>query len=164
MIFWYIITELAFKFLYVCPYDDDVGIPCDPKSLFEGLQAYVPRASLAAGCNDVPCQSDYGFEDAILVAREAEVVVVVAGLNLTEETEDHDRVSLLLPGKQMDLVNVIAHSSKKPVVLVLMGGGPLDISFAKVDPRIASILWIGYPGEVGGQVLAEALFGEFNPG
>lgn len=143
---------------------DYTGIPCNPKSLFEGLQVYLPRTSFAAGCNDVPCQSDDGFEDAIRVAREAELVVVVAGLNLTEETEDHDRVSLLLPGKQMDLVNVIAHVSKKPLVLVLMGGGPLDISFAKVNPRIASILWIGYPGEVGGQVLAEALFGEFNPG
>ncbi|XP_020260446.1 probable beta-D-xylosidase 6 isoform X1 [Asparagus officinalis] len=140
------------------------GIPCNPRSFFDGLQAYIPKTSFATGCNDVPCESDDGFEDAIRVAREAEVVVVVAGLNLTEETEDHDRVSLLLPGKQMDLINAIAHISKKPLILVLMGGGPLDISFAKANPLIASILWIGYPGEVGGQVLAEALFGQFNPG
>lgn len=97
-------------------------------------------------------------------AKEADVVIVVAGLNQTEETEDHDRVSLLLPGKQMDLVTVIANASKNPVVLVLMGGGPVDISFAKDDPLVASILWIGYPGEVGGQALAEALFGDINPG
>jgi len=143
---------------------NDLGVACNPKSLFEGLQAYVLRTSFAAGCNDVPCASDDGFEDAIRVARGAEVVVVVAGLNLTEENEDHDRVSLLLPGKQTDLVNAIARVSKKPLVLVLMGGGPLDVSFAKANPWIASILWIGYAGEVGGQVLAEALFGEFNPG
>jgi hypothetical protein len=48
--------------------------------------------------------------------------------------------------------------------LVLLGGGPVDVSFAKQDPRIASILWLGYPGEVGGQVLPEILFGEYNPG
>jgi len=48
--------------------------------------------------------------------------------------------------------------------LVITGGGPVDVSFAKQDHRIASVLWIGYPGEVGGQVLPEILFGEYNPG
>ena len=132
--------------------------------MFEGLQAYVPRTSFAAGCIDVPCNSTDGFEAAVAVARKAEVVVMVAGLNLTEENEEHDRISLLLPGEQMDLVNAIAKVSKKPLVLVLMGGGPVDITFAKDNPGIGSILWIGYPGEVGGQAVAEALFGEFNPG
>ncbi|KAJ6854161.1 putative beta-D-xylosidase 6 [Iris pallida] len=143
---------------------DYTGVPCNPKSFFEGLKPYAPSTSFAAGCLDVPCQTEDGFEEAISVAREAEFVIVVAGLNLTEETEDLDRVSLLLPGKQMDLVNAIAAESKKPLILVLMGGGPLDVSIAIEDPRIATILWIGYPGEVGGQVLAEAIFGEFNPG
>lgn len=124
----------------------------------------MPRTAYAPGCIDVPCQTTYCFEEAINTAKEADVVIVVAGLNQTEETEDHDRVSLLLPGKQMDLVSVIANVSKNPIVLVLMGGGPVDISFAKDDPLVASILWIGYPGEVGGQALAEALFGDFNPG
>lgn len=89
---------------------------------------------------------------------------MVAGLNLTEENEDHDRVSLLLPGEQMELINVVAKVSKEPLVLVLTGGGPVDVSFVKDNPRIGSILWIGYPGEIGGQAVAEALFGEFNPG
>ncbi|PAN39250.1 hypothetical protein PAHAL_7G230900 [Panicum hallii] len=88
----------------------------------------------------------------------------VAGLNLTEEREDFDRVSLLLPGKQMNLIHTVASVTKKPLVLVLLGGGPVDVSFAKHDPRIASILWLGYPGEVGGQVLPEILFGKYNPG
>ncbi|KAJ0970071.1 hypothetical protein J5N97_022948 [Dioscorea zingiberensis] len=143
---------------------DYTGFACNPKSLYKGLQAYVERTRFASGCLDVPCNLTVGFEEAVQVAREADFVVVVAGLNLTEETEDHDRISLLLPGKQMDLVNAIASMSKNPLTLVLMGGGPLDVSFAKKDPKIASILWIGYPGETGGQAVAEALFGEFNPG
>lgn len=141
-----------------------VGFPCNPIIFLEGLKSYVPTTSSAPGCIDVPCQTTDGFDEAVNVAKEADIVVVVAGLNLTEETEDHDRVSLLLPGKQMDLVRAIADVSKKPLVLVLMGGGPIDISFAKGDPSVASILWIGYPGEIGGQALAEALFGDFNPG
>ncbi|RWW39358.1 hypothetical protein BHE74_00055324 [Ensete ventricosum] len=88
----------------------------------------------------------------------------VYGGDYTEETEDLDRHSLLLPGKQMDLIRSITSVSKKPLILVLIGGGPVDVSFAKEDPLVASILWIGYPGEVGGQALAEALFGDLNPG
>lgn len=64
----------------------------------------------------------------------------------------------------MDLVSSIAAASKNPIILVLTGGGPLDVSFAQNDPRIASILWIGYPGEAGGKALAEVIFGDINPG
>ncbi|CAL2267324.1 unnamed protein product [Prunus armeniaca] len=140
------------------------GIPCSSKGLFEGLQEYTKRASYAAGCLDVPCKSRAGFREAIHTVKMADFVVIVAGLDLTQEREDHDRVSLLLPGKQMALVSSVAAASKEPVILVLTGGGPLDVTFAKEDPRIASILWIGYPGESGGRALAEVLFGDFNPG
>ncbi len=141
-----------------------VGVPCNPKSLFEGFQAYVKKISYAAGCFNVSCDSNDGFAGAILTAKEADFVIIVAGLDLSQETEDHDRVSLLLPGKQMALVSSVAAASKKPVILVLTGGGPLDVSFAEEDPRVASILWIGYPGEAGGKALAEVIFGDYNPG
>ncbi|CAL9051761.1 unnamed protein product [Musa banksii] len=143
---------------------DYTGFPCNPTSFLEGLRSYVPRTTFAAGCMDMPCETTVGFEEAVDIAKDADIVVMVAGLNLTEETEDLDRHSLLLPGKQMDLVRSIASVSKKPLILVLIGGGPIDVSFAKEDPLVASILWIGYPGEVGGQALAEALFGDLNPG
>lgn len=98
------------------------------------------------------------------IAKKADYVIVVVGLDLSQETEDHDRDSLLLPGQQMALVNELAGASNKPLVLVLTGGGPLDISFAKKDPRIASVLWIGYPGEEGRKAVSEIIFGDYNPG
>ncbi|KAJ8434078.1 hypothetical protein Cgig2_007593 [Carnegiea gigantea] len=52
--------------------------------------------------------------------------------------------------------------SKGPLILVLTGGGPLDVSFAKGDAKIASILWAGYPGEGGGKALAQVVFGDYN--
>lgn len=64
----------------------------------------------------------------------------------------------------MELVLRIAAASKRPVILVLTGGGPLDVSSAEINQHIASILWVGYPGEAGGKALAEIIFGEFNPG
>ncbi|XP_057949592.1 probable beta-D-xylosidase 6 [Malania oleifera] len=140
------------------------GVPCKPNSLFEALQDYVKETYYAAGCSDVPCVSDAGFDEAIFIAKKADIAILVVGLDLSQETEDRDRYSLLLPGRQMALVSSIASTSKKPLVLVLTGGGPLDISFAKHDPRIMSILWIGYPGEAGGKALAEIIFGDFNPG
>ncbi|VAH49630.1 unnamed protein product [Triticum turgidum subsp. durum] len=143
---------------------DYTGVPCDPITFLKGMQAFVPQTTVAGGCKNVSCDSTDGFGEAIEVAKRADIVVVIAGLNLTQETEDLDRVTLLLPGKQQDLVNIIASVTKKPIVLVITGGGPVDVSFAKQDPRIASVLWIGYPGEVGGQVLPEILFGEYNPG
>ncbi|XP_008440505.2 probable beta-D-xylosidase 6 [Cucumis melo] len=140
------------------------GVPCSPMSLVEGFQEYAETIFFASGCLDVPCASDSGFDKAILIAKKADFVIVVAGLDASQETEDLDRVSLLLPGRQMDLVSSVASVSKKPIILVLIGGGPLDISFAKKDSRVASILWIGNPGEAGGKALAEVIFGDYNPG
>ncbi|PON38899.1 Glycoside hydrolase [Parasponia andersonii] len=140
------------------------GIPCSSKSLVDGFQEFIKNTYYATGCLNVSCDSDAGFHEAIRIAKYADFVVVVLGIDLSQETEDHDRVSLLLPGKQMALVSSVAAASKKPVILVLTGGGPLDVSFAEKDPRIAGILWIGYPGEAGGQALTEIIFGDVNPG
>ncbi len=140
-----------------------IGVPCNPRSLFEGLQLYI-KTIYASGCGDTQCNSSDGFVEAVRISREADAVVVVAGLDLSQEDEGLDRVSLLLPGRQMDLISAVSSASEKPIVLILLGGGPIDVSFAKVNPQIGSILWIGYPGEAGGQAVAEIIFGEFNPG
>lgn len=121
-------------------------------------------AFYAVGCSSVECASDDSFDEAVRIAEEADYVILVAGLDLSQETEDHDRVSLLLPGKQMALVSAVTNVSQKPLILVLTGGGPLDISFAQHDPQIASIIWIGYPGEAGPKALAQIIFGDHNPG
>ncbi|XP_019154966.1 PREDICTED: probable beta-D-xylosidase 6 [Ipomoea nil] len=142
---------------------DYTGIPCALKSVLDGLGEYIHKTSYASGCLDVACNSTDGFAEAVSIAKRADYVIVVVGLDLSQETEDHDRYSLLLPGHQMALVNELAGVSNKPLVLVLTGGGPLDISFAKKDPRIASVLWIGYPGEEGGKALSEIVFGDYNP-
>ncbi|XP_009795794.1 probable beta-D-xylosidase 6 [Nicotiana sylvestris] len=140
------------------------GVPCKLKSIREGFHRHINRTLYAAGCLDVGCNSTAGFQDAISIVKEADYVIVVAGLDLSEETEDHDRYSLLLPGQQTNLVTTLAAASKKPIILVLTGGGPVDVSFAEKDPRIASILWVAYPGETGGKALSEIIFGYRNPG
>lgn len=141
-----------------------IGVPCNPASIIDGFKKYIKKTTHSFGCLDVSCTSNVGFPEAISVSKEADFVIVVAGIDLTQETEDHDRFSLLLPGYQMALITTIAATSKKPIVLVLTGGGPLDVSFAQGDPRIAGIIWVGYPGEAGGKALAQIVFGDHNPG
>ncbi|KAI4325981.1 hypothetical protein MLD38_031340 [Melastoma candidum] len=143
---------------------DYTGVPCNPKSIWDELKEYVQTTNYASGCDNVPCTTGDKFGEAVLAATKADFTVVITGLDLTQETEDLDRVSLLLPGKQMELVSSIATASRNAIVLVLTGGGPIDVSFAKNNPKIASILWIGYPGEAGPRALAEVIFGDVNPG
>lgn len=82
------------------------------------------------------------------------------GLDQSIEVEFRDRVGLLLPGRQQELISKVAESSKGPTILVLMSGGPVDISFAKNNPHIVGVVWAGYPG----QAIADIVFGISNPG
>ncbi|KAL7154684.1 hypothetical protein ABFS83_03G017300 [Erythranthe nasuta] len=139
------------------------GRPCKSVEIFRAIQSYAPNASYEGGCKDVNC-AVADVASAVRIAKEADDVVLVMGLNYSLETEDHDRVDLVLPGQQEGLIRAVAAASKKPVVLVLICGGPVDVSFAKDDPKIGSILWAGYPGEAGGIALADILYGQHNPG
>ncbi|KAI4375105.1 hypothetical protein MLD38_013015 [Melastoma candidum] len=104
------------------------------------------------------------INQAVELAREVEDVVLVMGLNQTDESEEHDRTDLVLPGRQQELIRSVSRAAKRPVILVLLCGGPVDVRFARDDENVGSILWAGYPGEAGGYALAEVLFGEHNPG
>lgn len=138
------------------------GAPCKSLEIFKVLQGYV-KTTFHQGCSTVSCPNA-DIENAVNTAKQAEYVVLVMGLDLSQETEERDRVELTLPGQQEGLIRAVAAAAKRPVILVLLGGGPVDVSFAKNDPKIGSILWAGYPGEAGAIALAEILFGEHNPG
>ena len=110
------------------------------------------------------CRGNQGFGAAEAAAREADATVLVMGLDQSIEAETRDRTGLLLPGYQQELVTRVAQASKGPVILVLMSGGPIDVSFAKNNPRVAAIIWAGYPGQAGGAAIANIIFGAVNPG
>lgn len=103
------------------------------------------------------------LDDAKKIAASADATVLVVGASLAIEAESLDRVNILLPGQQQILVTEVANASKGPVVLVIMSGGGMDVSFAKSNDKITSILWVGYPGEAGGAAIADVIFGFHNP-
>lgn len=140
------------------------GLPCKNITILQALQnMYGVTPNYHQGCNFANCTSA-SIDEAVDIAKESDYVVLVMGLDQTLEREKLDRVDLGLPGQQENLITAVANAAKRPVVLVLLCGGPVDVSFAKENPKIASILWAGYPGEAGGVAVAETLFGDNNPG
>lgn len=103
------------------------------------------------------------IDEAKKLAAAADATVLVVGIDQSIEAEGRDRVDIQLPGQQPLLVTEVAKAAKGKVILVIMSGGGFDISFAKNDGNIASILWVGYPGEAGGAAMADVIFGSYNP-
>ncbi len=107
-----------------------------------------------------PAAREQGFQHALDAARAAEVSVLVLGEAQTMNGERASRASLSLPGEQQRLLEAVA-ALGKPVVLVLMTGRPLDITWAST--HVPAILNIWYPGSEGGHAAASLLFGDVNP-
>ena len=112
---------------------------------------------------------DYAAE-ALRAAERAEIVVMVMGLSPSLEGEDMpvyvegfaggDRTDIALPATQETLLRQV-HATGKPVVLVLMGGSALAVPWA--HSHVPAILTVWYPGEEGGEAIADVLFGDTNP-
>lgn len=110
------------------------------------------------------------LEEAIETAKQADVVVLALGLNERLEGEEMpihiegfaggDRTNLNLPKEQVELMQAIV-ATGKPVVLVLINGSALSINWAA--EHVPAILTAGYPGQQGGNAVADVLFGDYNP-
>jgi beta-glucosidase len=99
--------------------------------------------------------------EAVRIAREADVVILAVGETAEMSGEAASRVSLDLPGRQMELVQAI-HQTGKPYAIVLMNGRPLSINWlAENSPAILET-WFG--GTQAGNAIADVLFGDVNPG
>ncbi len=114
------------------------------------------------GC-DINSNDVSGFGAALTAAQQADVVVYVGGLDNTQEGEGFDRVggSINLPGKQQDLINYLAATNKN-IIVILESGGICGIS-ASIN-NIKGLVYAFYPGQEGGNAIADVLFGDYNPG
>ena len=101
------------------------------------------------------------FDRALDMVRNSDVTVMVLGEAQPMSGERASRASLLLPGKQQELLEA-AVASGKPVVLMLLNGRPLDITWAW--QHVPAILEMWYPGTEGGNAAADLISGDANPG
>ena len=148
-------------------------------TILDGLRAYGQKHGFevlyAKGCDvrdkhfpdsdilDYPLDAaeQAAIDEAVANARKADAVIAVMGGNAETCGENKSRTSLDLPGRQEALLRAL-HATGKPVILVLVNGRPLSVNWAARN--LPAILDAWYPGAQGGTAVAEALFGDLNPG
>jgi len=101
-------------------------------------------------------------ERALTAARQADVVIVVAGLNHSRYLDDEgwDRTNLSLPYGQGELIQKVAKANPRTIVVLISGPA------IEMDPwlgKVPAVLQAGYPGMEGGTAIARVLFGDVNP-
>ncbi len=101
--------------------------------------------------------TDAKIQEAVRAAKKSDIALVVAGI---KEGEFQDRAYLSLPGKQEELIQKIAETGK-PVIVLLVGGSA--ITMQKWIDKVPAILDVWYPGDAGGNAIADVLFGDYNP-
>jgi beta-glucosidase len=124
---------------------------------------YIQSGSLRDGGNvklTWPPQAQTLLNQAIDVANKADVVLAFVGLTTQLEGESHDRSDIDLPAVQQTMLEALAKTGK-PVVVVLLNGGPLAVNWAQKNATAILEAW--YPGQAGGQAIAETLSGKNNP-
>jgi beta-glucosidase len=148
--------------------DDDTAI-----SVLEGMSnykgnsiTYSKGADLTIGKTEfvselkINTTDKSGFKEAIKIAKEADVVLMVLGEHGFQSGEGRSRTDIGLPGVQQELLEEIFKVNKN-IVLVLNNGRPLAISWA--DENIPSIVEVWQLGTQSGNAIAEVLYGDYNP-
>lgn len=102
-------------------------------------------------------------KETISVAASAEVAVVFVGTDEKTATEEADRLTLLLPGNQVQLIKEVAAVNPNTIV-VMQTLGCVEVEEFKDLPGVTGIIWTGYNGQAQGAAIADILFGDANPG
>lgn len=131
-------------------------------TVLDGIRRAVPptaRVLHAKGAETTGSDSS-GFAEAVRVARESDVVVMVVGEREDQSAEANSRASIELPGVQDALVRAV-HATGTPMVVVLMNGRPLATPW--IAEHVPAVVEAWFLGSEMGNALADILFGDVNP-
>ncbi len=117
-----------------------------------GLAAFSVGIGLPLG--------DVAIAKAVETARTADVALVFVGRNGEWDTEGSDLPTILLPGRQNELVSAVARANPRTIV-VLQTGGPIEMPWLG---EVAGVLEAWYPGQEAGNAIADVLLGKAEPG
>jgi beta-glucosidase len=101
-----------------------------------------------------------GTHKAIKLASESDIVIAVLGEHGLQSGEGRSRTKINLPGLQEDFLKKIFKVNKK-IVLVLMNGRPLDLSW--VDENIPAVIEAWHLGTMSGEAISSVIYGDYNP-
>jgi len=147
-------------------------------SVLDGITKYVgsgTKVSYTKGCDIVDAtwpeseiietplttQEQASIDSAVNLAKQSDVVIAVVGEDENRVGESLSRTGLNLPGRQLKLVQAL-QATGKPVVMVMINGQPLTVNWE--NKYVPAILEAWFPSVQSGQVIAETLFGDNNPG
>jgi len=122
---------------------------------------FYPGVKLHAQKAQSPADAQAAFDTAVATAKRSDLAVMVLGEDALMAGEAASNGTLRLAGRQQELLQAVV-ATGKPVVLVLINGRPLNISWAA--EHVAAILEAWEPGSQGGNAVADVLFGDANPG
>jgi beta-glucosidase len=126
-------------------------------SFFDAILHVEPPAAWT------PAQADAEMSRGVALARSSDLTILVLGEAQNMSGEAASRESLDLPNREGELLeSVVAAAAGKPVVLVLLSGRPLNLTWA--SQHVPAILQAWYPGTQGGNAVANLLFGDAVPG
>jgi len=157
-------------------------------TVLEGIKSKLPSSvsiNYVKGCG-IRDTVIFDIKAAVAAAKHSDVAVVVLGgssardfkttyintgaatvsqlqtgeISDMESGEGYDRETLDLLGKQLELLKAIVKTGK-PVVLVFIGGRPLNLNWP--EENVPAIINAWYPGQEGGNAIADVLFGDYNP-
>jgi beta-glucosidase len=134
----------------------------DSETLLEGIENEFKGKTevVYAKGADFEGNDETGFEAAVKIANESDIIVLCLGEKKTWSGENASRSTIALPAIQEKLMEILKKTNK-PIVLILASGRPLELF--RLEPWAAAILEIWQPGTVGGTPLAGILSGRVNP-
>ena len=131
-------------------------------SLWDGIKNKVSNQTkllYAKGCNINDNEED-GFEEAVKIAEQSDVIIMSMGEARDMSGEAKSRSSIELPGVQEKLIQAI-HATGKPVIVLINAGRPLIFNWTA--DHIPAILYTWWLGTEAGNAIADVLFGDYNP-
>lgn len=137
------------------------NILVDSHSPLAALQARASwPVTYSAGLPSIESTDISGFAAAAAAAKSCDVAIVFVGIHQAQESEGLDRINITLPGAQEALVAAVLAANPNTVV-VLINGGPLAID--RLQITVPAIVEAFYPGELGGDAIADVLLGVVSP-
>ena len=133
--------------------DAEIGVEFHPAAHCQGPLAL--RLGVTPSADEETLMAE-----AVAAAAEADVAVVVVGSAETSESEGYDRDTLVLPGRQDELVTRVAAANPRTIVVV-NAGMPVLMPWAG---QVAAVLYAWLPGQAMGEALADVLLGHAEPG
>ena len=131
----------------------------NPTKLAQPLD-FLPDAIYAPGCDERGDTTDALLKEARAAAQQAEVAVVFAGLPDRYESEGFDRDNMKMPAGLLRMIEAVAGANPNTVV-VLLCGSAVECQWAD---SVKGILYMGLPGQAGGEAISDLFYGCVNPG